>query len=791
MIKINDSPAGFAKGFGLLSFLVAPTMKSCIALLIALTILPIARAEKTPAAENEFFEQKIRPLLVEKCYPCHSIASSKSKGGLRMDSREAILKGGDSGPALIPGNPEQSLLYKAILYQDPNSAQMPPKGKLPAKDITLLAEWIRRGASFPGSNQKVENKGGVDIAKGRKFWSFQPVAKTNPPAVVQKDWPINRIDIFLLAQQEKHELKPSSQASPEQFLRRAYFDLIGLPPSPADFAAFQNPSSSDYEHLVDKLLASRQYGEKWARFWLDLVRYADIMEQWAETKGQPYLYRDWVIRALNEDMPFDRFAKLQLAADQMNAPIQDRPALGFLGLSPSYWKELQLPPTIIKTIVADEFEEKIHTLTSTFLGLNAACARCHDHKNDPITVQDYYGLAGVFASTRPTDLSLFEEQETKAILHGRQTIATLETDLKKLQAQKPVQDPAKVSATQKQIEEIRKNTPHLDAAFAVGVQDASLHVVADGEHKTKLDYKINQAQDIPIHIRGNPNNPGAIAPRKFLSVLSNPDSTPFARGSGRLELSNSIFTDAKSLTARVIVNRVWKQHFDRGIVDTPSDFGLMGEKPSHPELLDDLAGRFIDNGWSLKWLHREIMLSAAYRQKSGPAAGLDPENRMLARMPRKRLSVESWRDSMLSVAGNLDSSIGGPAQDLGSPTNFRRTIYGTVKRRELNDLLRLHDFPDPITHSPNRIPTTTPLQQLYTLNSPFVQAQAEALVKRLKSEFPGNDSEQIIGAYNLLFGRKPTEGQLKTALDFIQTPGNSWQLYSQALLASNEFLFID
>ena len=766
-------------------------MKNFLTILVLTLLLPPVLAERPAPEDVSFFEQKVRPLLVEHCHACHSMEAKKAKGGLYLDSKESILKGGDTGTAVVPGKPEQSLIIQAILYRKNETLLMPPKGKLSERDIATLTEWVKRGAFYPASAKQAEKKQGINIEQGRKFWSFQPLTNKAPGKSSNDSWAKKRIDSYLVTEMEKHGLKPSTPTKPQVFIRRAYFDLIGLPPSPQEIAAFENPNEQDFEKLIDKLLASQQYGERWARFWLDLVRYCDIMEQWAETKGQPYLYRDWVVRALNDDIPFDRFAKLQLAADLMEAPIQDRPALGFLGLSPSYWKELQLPPSIIKTIVADELEEKVHTLTSTFLGLNVACARCHDHKNDPITIQDYYGLAGVFASTRAADVSILEEQLTKTILQARQKVTELEADLKKLQGQKENKDTAKIVEIQKQIGQIKKNTPHFESPFAVGVQDASLYVVADGEHKTKLDYKPNQAQDLAIHIRGNPNNTGPQAPRKFMEVLSNPTSKPFTKGSGRLELAESLFTDSKSLVARVIVNRLWKQHFDRGIVETPSDFGLMGEKPSHPELLDDLAARFIANGWSMKWLHKEIMLSAAYRQQSGSNSEKDPENRFLARMPRKRLDVEAWRDSMLAVAGNLDSTVGGPPLDLGLATNQRRTIYGTVKRRELNDLLRLHDFPDPITHSPNRIPTTTPLQQLYTLNSPFVHSQADALVKRLKVAFPADEMGQITEAYALLFGRKPTAEQLKLGMEFLQTAGNNWQQYAQALLASNEFLFID
>jgi cytochrome c553 len=741
--------------------------------------------------DRTFFEQKVRPLLVEHCYSCHSVEAKKSKGGLRLDSAESITKGGETGAVIIPGKPEQSLLIKAVHYRNNETLLMPPKGKLQAREIATLEEWVKRGAYFPASTQSAEAKNSKSFEDRKKFWSFQPLAKQPLPKVKQQDWPRTKIDSFLLAEQEKRGLKPSPQTTPAQFLRRITFDLTGLPPTPAEIDAFKNPTENDYKKLVDRLLASPHYGERWGRTWLDLARYCDILEQWAETKGQSYLYRDWVVKAINDDLGFDKFSILQLAADQLNSSLADRAALGFMGLSPSYWKELQLPVDIIKTVVAEEWEERVHTLSSTFLGLNVACARCHDHKFDPITAKDYYSLAGIVASTRPADISMLEAAATKVILDARKKVTTLEADLKKLQAKKPAEPPQAIADLKKQIEELKKNTPNYDAPFAVGMEDASLYVVADGPNKTKLDFKMNQAQNLALHVRGNPNNTGAIIPRQFLSVFSGDNPKAFNQGSGRLELANALFSEAQSLTARVIVNRIWKHHFGKGLVETPSDFGFQGDKPSHPELLDDLALRLIENNWSMKWLHREIVLSATYRQQSTSPSPLDQDNRLLASMPRKRLDVEGWRDAMLAVSGNLDPSIGGAPIELNDINNRRRTIYGLVRRRELSDILRLHDFPDPITHSPNRVATTTPLQQLYTLNSPFIQKQANLLYERLQREFPSSDADKITGAYRLLFSRNPTSHQLEIGLSFVKSGGVAWNQYTQALLGSNEFVFID
>jgi hypothetical protein len=348
-----------------------------------------------------------------------------------------------------------------------------------------------------------------------------------------------------------------------------------------------------------------------------------------------------------------------------------------------------------------------------------------------------------------------------------------------------------------EIERLKKSTPALSVALAPGVEEASLLVLADGPHKTKLEYKPGVAQDVAVQVRGNPANLGPVVPRRFLQVLSPGGPTPFRQGSGRLELARAIVREGAPLSARVIVNRVWAQHFGAGLVTTPSDFGAQGARPSHPELLDDLTARFIAAGWSLKWLHREIVLSATYRQASRHDAGkyaADPDNRWLWRVSRRRLEVEAWRDAMLAVAGALSLERGGPSGELSDANNRRRTLYGTVKRRELADVLRLHDFPDPTAHSPARVATTTPLQQLFTLNSPFLRWQAVTLARRLKAEAPGGGEARVRRAYCLLFGRPATAEEVRLALAFLGEGQGSdalWEQYAQVLLGSNEFLFVD
>ena len=764
-----------------------------LALTVTFTMHPLARGQQ-PAAnmrdDIDFFEAKVRPVLVERCFQCHSVQAKKPKGNLQLDSRAGVLKGGDSGSAAQPGNLEKSLILRAIGYRDADLA-MPPQGKLPDHEIAALTEWVRRGLPYPGVAKKSETKAPINLDEGRRFWSFQPVKPLPTPAVQHEEWVRRPIDAFVLAELEKQGLTPSPAAGARTLIRRLYFDVIGLPPSPEEVEEFVRAWDAAsakrqalIEQLVDRLLTSHHYGERWGRHWLDLARYCDIAEPWAESKGQPHLYRDWVVKALNDDVPYNQFVVKQLAADLVpGGQPEDRAALGFIGLSPTYWKELKLAPDVIKTVVAEEWEERIHAVTSTFLGLTVSCARCHDHKFDPIATQDYYALAGVFASTRLADRLV---RDSRFLIAGFRLPPAMQFAAYDAAAQ------AFKSAIENQ-----KSKMH----FVPGVEDASLLVLPDGPHKTKLEYRMAAALDVAMQIRGSATNLGPTVPRRFLAVLSPADAKPFTQGSGRLELARAIVTDAAPLTARVIVNRVWKHHFGRGLVETPSDFGAQGDRPTHPQLLDDLAARFTKNGWSLRWLHREILLSATYQQEvSGQSAvggrqkaeTIDPENKLLWRANRRRLEVETWRDAMLMVTGTLDRRVGGPAVDLGDPTNHRRTLYGIVKRRELGDLLRLHDFPDPTVHSSGRVPTITPLQQLYTLNSPFLQQQAAVLVKRLHADAPGSIVDRVRRAYAVLYGRPATAAQIRLAVEFLMPQSESnWQQYAQVLLGSNEFAFVD
>jgi hypothetical protein len=763
-------------------------------LLLAGVVFPAA-GQSPP--ESIDFEQHIRPLLAEHCYECHSEGSKPLQGGLRLDSPSWIAAGGDSGAVVVASKPEESLLIQSVRYGDPNTA-MPPVGKLPEELIAKLELWVRTGAAMPSTEQTAKIQRSIDIESGRNHWSFLPTK------LMANDWVDvenirnngaveNRIDAPITSKLESLGISPAPPTDSRTLLRRLKIDLLGLLPSEDEVTAFENDLASDaYTRRVDEYLASPQYGERWARYWLDLVRYCDTMEDWAETIGPSYPYRDWVIEAFNEDLPYDRFIHLQLAADQVpGANAKDRAALGFLGLSPSYWKELQLPVEIIKSIVSDEVEERVHTVSSTFLGLNLACARCHDHKYDPVTNSDYYAMAGVLSNTKPSDVALVDGVDAEQVVAARKTVKSLDIELQKIAKSDKEEDKTKAEEIRNRIQQA-KSVYGFDSLLTPGVKDARLEVrPADGgAHGSKIVFEPD-LRDAAIEIRGNPNKLGASVPRRFVSVLSKPETYPrtWNTGSGRYELAKSITTESQDLVARVFVNRVWKHHFGRGLVDTPSDFGRQGESPSHPELLDDLSQRFIEHGWSIKWLHREILLSAAFQRRNGIRNDQDPDLRWYSAYPRRAMDVEAWRDCILQVTQRLSTSVGGPAEDINSAANSRRTIYGQIRRREITDLLRLFDFPDPLTHSPTRVATITPLQQLYVLNSGFIIEKADALVNRLDREGIAEPQARIQAMYRWLFQRDPTEREFARLIDFVKDSPDRWPLLAQTLLASNEFYF--
>jgi hypothetical protein len=935
---------------------------------------------QTAAASPDFFETKVRPVLAEKCYACHA---ATAMGGLRLDSREAMLKGGSRGSAVTPGDPEKSLLVTAIRQAD-EKLKMPMGGKLKDSEIEDLVAWIKAGAAWPATaavnpaNRSAEKY--VIPAERKSFWSLVPLAEPQAPAVKDLRWPKTSIDRFVMARLEKEGIKPVKAASRHDLIRRAYLDLTGLPPAPDESAAFEkDPSPDAFAKVVDRLLASPQYGERWGRIWLDVARFGE--DDYRSLNPNPrgyhpypnaYLYRDWVIQAFNDDLPYDQFVKAQLAGDLLDEKTRYKtiPATGFLGLGPWYYDN-----GAVEVTRADERHDRVDVVTRGFLGLTVACARCHDHKYDPIPTTDYYSLAGVFLNTayheyptvpkkvldqytkteeeiekkqkmlgevqtnlsnqlsdslafqasnylqavyevvaqkrdvdnvveaRKLDYELlqrwikymekstdkykykedwqammkraaatrgsggrggrggsgggdtnagggysaggrmggggrggavnpevkkladeFQSNIVKVMLARRDlteendiiAAKALEGTTKKKRANKPnefitnddfcpgcglrlktmaeaetnfwteifvrelrdAEDPAAMMAAggrggkpglllfrgwglesrtgsqaQQQMASIRNDIDEarkkLEPAypFAHGVQDAAKPV------------------ELQIAIRGNPENLGPEVPRHFLSLLSKGEPAPFTKGSGRLELADAIVKQPVAM--RVIVNRIWKGHFGTGIVETPSNFGLTGERPTNPELLEYLAATFAKNGMSIKKLHREIMLSSVYQLSTDNDAAnfaKDSGNRLYWRADRKRMDAEQLRDSVMWVAGNLDRGLGGPSEDL-TPAMTRRTVYGRVSRYKLDEYLQLFDFPTPSISAEKRFTTTVPLQRLFLMNSDFMQVESEELAKRVAAE-PDNRA-RIRKAYQLIYGRDPKEEEIKLGIGYL------------------------
>jgi len=777
--------------------------KSSAVLTLLLLSASVCRADgadrASDAAGLEFFERRIRPVLVEHCYRCHSASSDAIKGGLRLDTRAAILRGGDSGTIVVPGQPEASLLLDAVGYSG-EFFDMPPDRRLPEHVIADFRRWVQLGAPLPveaepDSTPAPVTRPAMNMEQGREFWSFRPAVLQDVPGLSRPDWPLTRIDSFVLAKLDEQGMPPSHAASRETMIRRVCLDLTGVPPSHQQLMDFVQDESADaYARLVDQLLGSPAYGERWARHWLDVARYAEdnpTGESTCQAPRFPWPYRDWIIRALNDDLPYDEFVRRQLAADLMDLPPEEVAATGFLGLSPVYHKEPKLAADVVAVIIADEWDERVDTITRGFLGLTVACARCHDHKFDPIRTDDYYALAGIVASTQLVEWPLADTQTAaaEALTATRDAIVDTELRLSYAKAMQKTADlagePSQQYADaardfQKQLDDL-KGRSLFEGPITNAVRDAATWINSDDPDWTVPEYHPGEARDLPVFLRGNPANPGTIVPRRFIEVLTDGSPRPFEHGSGRLELANSMLTDAASLTARVIVNRVWGWHFGTPIVATPSNFGALGERPSHPELLDDLAARFIAQGWSLKWLHREIVLSATYQQTTawqasldshagsaidaGPGAApthsvpsmVDPDNRLLWRMPRRRLEPEAWRDAVLSVSGRLDRSMTGASQDLNKPDSRRRSVYGSISRQTPADLLLLFDFPDAKQHAEQRQLTTTPLQQLYLLNSPFLRDQSQFLGDRLQSTADTADPDAFIRlAFQTVLLRAPT-----------------------------------
>ncbi len=880
-----------------------------------LILLGSLKTFATYDARDEFFETRIRPVLATNCYDCHSDAA---KSGLRVDSREALLKGGQRGAAIIVGEPDKSLLIQAVKHE---SLKMPKGGKqLKDNEIADLSQWIKDGAHWPAT-AAVKNDYRIK-PEHQTFWSFQAVRHPAPPTV--KGPTNNAVDAFLLAKLEANNLTFNAPADKRTLLRRATFDLTGLPPTPEEVAAFlADKSPAAFAKVVDRLLASPAYGERWGRHWLDVARYSDtlgMVDAGRNTQGwfpYAYTYRDWVIRAFNEDLPYEQYIVQQLAADKLpNNDPRNLAALGFVTLSRGG----------LGVNLHEKIDDKIDVVTRGLLGLTVSCARCHNHKFDPIPTKDYYALYTIFNNSREpkplplldpkADLTKWDDEmkaeekkveaevaklrenrfpKLKELYRSAPEVAkslrsvyearalTKDEDIEKFAREKdynayllkrwraylqkagedsvwtiwhkltalPEKEFATKAASTLAAIDVGKLHPLVAQAFqdapgsltdlsetygkllakydkAEPLKDANEEALRqilhgtdsplnfpfsdydhvrvsvdkqneDGKRTPLESLRLRQAyrgappraqalEDVPepkpghVFLRGKPENKGDEAPPQFLLILAGEKRPRFTQGSGRLELAQAIADKNNPLTARVLVNRVWARHFGHGLVRTPSDFGTRGDAPTHPELLDYLANDFMANGWSIKKLHRTLMLSRAYQQSSSYTPhsalhnpnSLDPENKWLWRMNRRRLDFEELRDSLLFTSGKLERTMGGlPASAIAWPYSLRRTIYAFIDRALVPNDFRVFDFASPDAHSPQRYLTTVPQQALLLMNSPFVIEQAKALLQRSEIAAEKNPRLRITKMYRLLYGRAPNADEIALGLDFISTTGET------------------
>ncbi len=758
-----------------------------------------------------YFEQNIRPLLASNCYACHSAQASKPMSGLLLDSKAGMLRGGASGvPAVVPGKPDESLIIAAVRGQKPG-LKMPPGKTLDAAEIDKLLEWIRMGAPDPRTGGSPPPASCI-WQKARQHWAFQPVRDPDPPHVSASEWNRSPIDRFIKARLDEKKLVPQPRAAKLTLIRRATYDLTGLPPALADVDAFlKDTSPNAFEKVVDRLLASPQYGERWGRHWLDVVRYADTAGDNADFPvPSMFRYRNWVIAAFNRNEPYDEFLREQIAGDILAAKSSDEEdyrqktiATGYLANARRFGSR------------AAEFhltiDDVIDNLGKGMLGLTVGCARCHDHKFDPIPTTDYYALYGIFKSTN------FPHPGTEIYPHTYGFAA-----LDRSQSARLEQYEKALSGLDNRIEDIKagkikfgnaEEKREAERADAADVRKLS----AEYPYVAKA-YAVSEGKpaDARVMVRGEPQSLGPAVPRGFLTVLGGQKLPADEKGSGRMELADWITDPKNPLTARVMVNRIWLWHFGQGIVATQDDFGTRGEPPSNPELLDYLASRFMECGWSVKKLHRLIMLSRAYQMASGSNARNaleDSRNAYLWKFNLRRLDAEEFRDSLLMVSGNLDFTPGAeqpfpPEMQwkytqhtpfLGAEDRYatnKRSVYLMQQRIRRQPFLDLFDGPDPNAETGTRPLTTTALQALYTMNDPFFHAQAAALAARLAKE-TGTDAERMRLAFRLLYGRSPTGEEIKQSRDFLAQASKTadrtaaWAGLMRVLLSSSEFMTVD
>jgi hypothetical protein len=781
----------------------------------------------TPEQE-QFFEAKIRPVLATHCGKCHASTAEKLRGGLRLDSREGLRLGGDSGPAIVPGRPDESLLVRAIRYGD-EDLRMPPKGKLPDAVVADVEAWIRMGAPDPrtGPAPSTAGRPPADLAKARAFWSFRPPKKSAPPSVKRTDWPRGNIDRFLLAAIEVRGLAPVADADRPRLLRRLTIDLIGLPPTPEELDAFLVDDSPDaFANVVDRLLASPRFGERWARHWLDVARYAESSGKTNFSYPQAWRYRDWAIASFNADKPYDRFVREQIAGDLLPA-ADDREradqiiASGFLALgSKAHDAENR------GQFVLDVIDEQIEATTRAFLGLTVACARCHDHKMDPIPQRDYYALAGIFRSTQTcsgTLAGVFPNFNASPLIE-LPTGADVRSAVPALTPEQRAAMEQRLPALVRERDAIPPGEANRDRLRRANSMIATLRhrLLIDRPGGTPRAFAMgvrerDEVVDSPLYIRGELDQPGEVVPRGLLRVLCDDLSAMIPSGSGRRELTDWLASPSNPLTARVVVNRVWLHLFGRGLVPTPDNFGAAGARPTHPELLDSLAVEFMQDGWSIKGLIRRIVLSRAYGLDSAQDPRnfeADPDNALVWRMSKLRLEAEAVRDALLLVGGRLANGppVGSPVARLGEglalfvrvegvdATDTHRSVYLPVVRDRVPESLALFDFADPSLVTGERATTNGPAQALYFLNAPLVIRQAEALADRVRA-MEGDEAHRVDRAYRIALARWPTPAERDRALAFLREfaagaggnePGReAWSAFCQALLAGAEFRYRD
>jgi Protein of unknown function (DUF1553)/Protein of unknown function (DUF1549)/Planctomycete cytochrome C len=780
-----------------------------------------------PISDEElaFFEQRIRPLLINKCYECHSAESTDLQGDLLVDSRATLRRGGAKGPAVVPGDVDHSLLVEAVRYEN-DEMQMPPDQKLSDQEISDLEHWIKIGAPDPRSTASKHLGKQIDIEAARQFWSLKPISNPTIPTVKHTAWPTSDMDRFVLAKMEERGFAPADDADKRTLIRRASYDLIGLPPTIEDVNAFLDDDSAEaFANVVDRLLSSPRYGERWGRHWLDVVRYADTAGDNSDYPiPQIHRYRDWVIGAFNRDLPYDEFVRDQLAGDLRGGDTEEQRierliATGYIANARRFGSRVDDYPQHLT------IEDTIDNLGRTFLGMTVSCARCHDHKFDPITNRDYYGLYGIFHSTRYPwpGIELDKKQRDFVPLVAADQVAELEqaiqarskeqkrlddqvNKLKKLVDQANDQDKGEAEQKLKEAEQLAKDhrelPPLADTAYAVA--DATT------------------VEDVAIQLKGDPTRPGDIVPRHFLTVLGGQEVPTEAETSGRKELAEWILADDNPLTARVMANRIWQHHFGRGLVPTPNDFGKQGKLPTHPELLDYLATQFKSGGWSMKAMHRLIMLSRAYQQSSErdeKAIEQDPANEWISGFSRRRLDAEAIRDTLLELGNSLDLSVAGAhpfppshswefTQHKPFKANYEtqhRSVYLMTQRIQRHPFLAIFDGADPSTSTGNRMSTTTPLQALYLLNDPFVHEQSIRIADRIVSQ-ASDDEVRLHVAYQLLFSRHPridevdvAKGFLSNARELLHENGvegervdsEAWQACVRSLCRLNEFVYLD